>query len=144
MRRSNASWGEHRAASARRVGGSLNEPSAISPRSAIAMMQVSKTMIGRTRSTADGGVGMIEVPQSEILIDATLYAQRMTHDRVTKTWREEIEAMHCEHCLISLTLHPRSDYGSARASRIAALDHLLAWVRGLSGTSLQIADSTRA
>jgi peptidoglycan/xylan/chitin deacetylase (PgdA/CDA1 family) len=96
---------------------------------------------------ADGGVGMIEVPQSEILIDATLYAQRQTHDRVMKTWREEIEAMHREHCLISLTLHPRSDYGSARASRIAALDGLLSWVSGLSGTSFmtmgQIADSAR-
>ena len=97
---------------------------------------------------ADGGTGMIEVPQSEILIDATLYAQRQTHDRVMKTWREEIEAMHREHCLISLTLHPRSDYGSARASRIAALDGLLSWVKSLSGTSFmtieQIADSARA
>ena len=70
--------------------------------------------------------------------------QRQTHDRAMKTWREEIEAMHREHCLISLTLHPRSDYGSARASRIAALDGLLAWVSSLSGTSFmtmeQIAD----
>ena len=71
------------------------------------------------RLDADGGGGMIEVPQSEILIDATLYAQRQTHDRVMKTWHEEIEAMHRERCLITLTLHPRSDYGSARASRIA-------------------------
>ena len=56
--------------------------------------------------------------------------------------------MHREHCLISLTLHPRSDYGSARASRIAALDGLLSWVKSLSGTSFmtieQIADSARA
>ena len=36
---------------------------------------------------ADGGAGMIEIPQSEILVDATLYAQRQTHDRVMKTWR---------------------------------------------------------
>src|SRR4029450_7726895 len=99
------------------------------------------------RLDADGGSGMIEVPQSEILIDATLYAQRQTHDRIMKTWHEEIEAMHRERCLITLTLHPRSDYGRARASRIAALDGLLSWVSGLSGTSFmtmgQIADSAR-
>ena len=87
------------------------------------------------RLDADGGAGMIEVPQSEILIDATLYAQRQTHDRVMKTWHEEIEAMHREQCLITLTLHPRSDYGSARASRIAALDRMLTWLRELPGTA---------
>jgi peptidoglycan-N-acetylglucosamine deacetylase len=93
---------------------------------------------------ADGGSGMIEVPQAEILIDATLYAQRQTHDRVMMTWREEIEAMHRENCLIVLTLHPRSDYGSARASRIAALDRTLTWLRDLGHVSFmtceQIAD----
>jgi peptidoglycan-N-acetylglucosamine deacetylase len=98
------------------------------------------------RLDADGGPGMIEVPHAEILIDATLYAQRQTHDRVMKTWREEIEAMHRERCLITLTLHPRSDYGSARASRIAALDELLSWLRGLGGVSFltceQIAHAT--
>jgi peptidoglycan-N-acetylglucosamine deacetylase len=83
------------------------------------------------RLDADGGVGMIEVPHAEILVDATLYTQRQTHDRVIKTWREEIEAMHRERCLVVLTLHPRSDYGSARASRIAVLDSLLAWLKGL-------------
>jgi peptidoglycan-N-acetylglucosamine deacetylase len=96
----------------------------------------------------DGGHGMIEVPHAEILVDATLYGQRQTHDRVMKTWREEIEAMHRERCLIVLTLHPRSDYGSARASRVAALDGLLSWLRSLSGTSFmtheQIVEATRS
>jgi peptidoglycan/xylan/chitin deacetylase (PgdA/CDA1 family) len=100
------------------------------------------------RLDADGGRGMIEVPHAEILIDATLYAQRQTHDRVMKTWREEIEAMHREQCLIALTLHPRSDYGSGRASRIVALDGLLTWLRSLSGalfmTNEQIAETARA
>src|SRR4030095_15860212 len=68
------------------------------------------------------------------------YAQRQTHDRVMKTWHEEIEAMHAERCLITLTLHPRSDYGSARASRIAALDRLLTWVRGVSGGAFMRCD----
>jgi peptidoglycan/xylan/chitin deacetylase (PgdA/CDA1 family) len=99
------------------------------------------------RLDADGGPGMIEVPQAEILIDATLYAQRQTHDRVMQTWREEIEAMHRERCLITLTLHPRSDYGSARASRIAALDRTLTWISGLADVSFmtcgQIAGGVR-
>jgi hypothetical protein len=96
------------------------------------------------RLDADGGRGMIEVPQSEILIDATLYAQRQTHDRVMKTWHEEIEAMHRERCLITLTLHPRSDYGSARASRIAALDRLLTWLRDLPGVAFMRCDAIAA
>ncbi|OAE99005.1 hypothetical protein AYJ54_33735 [Bradyrhizobium centrolobii] len=33
------------------------------------------------------------------------------------------------------TLHPRGDYGSARASRVAALDGLLSWLRGLDGVA---------
>jgi peptidoglycan/xylan/chitin deacetylase (PgdA/CDA1 family) len=100
------------------------------------------------RLDADGGRGMIEVPHAEILVDATLYAQRQTHDRVMKMWREEIEAMHRERCLIALTLHPRSDYGSARASRIAVLSELLSWLRNLGGVSFQtceeIADQSGA
>jgi peptidoglycan/xylan/chitin deacetylase (PgdA/CDA1 family) len=96
------------------------------------------------RLDADGGGGMVEVPQSEILIDATLYAQRQTHDRVMKTWHEEIEAMHRERCLITLTLHPRSDYGSARASRVATLDRLLTWLRGLPGVTFMRCDEIAA
>jgi hypothetical protein len=93
---------------------------------------------------AEGGLGMIEVPQSEILIDATLYAQRQTHDRLIKTWHEEIEAMHREHCLVTLTLHPRRDYGSGRASRIAALDRMLTWLRELPGVTFMRCDEIAA
>jgi peptidoglycan/xylan/chitin deacetylase (PgdA/CDA1 family) len=96
------------------------------------------------RLDAEGGAGMIEVPQSEILIDATLYTQRQTHDRFMKTWHEEIEAMHRERCLITLTLHPRSDYGSARASRIAALDRMLTWLHGLPGVTFMRCDEIAA
>jgi hypothetical protein len=70
--------------------------------------------------------------------------QRQTHDRVMKTWREEIEAMHGERCLITLTLHPRSDYGSARASRIAALDRLLTWLGTLPGVAFMRCDEIAA
>ena len=83
------------------------------------------------RLDRDGGGGMVEIPQTEALIDATLYGLRATHDRVIKTWREEIEALHAERCFVCLTLHPRSDYGSGRASRVAALEGLLNWLRDL-------------
>lgn len=83
------------------------------------------------RLDSDGGAGMIEVPQSEILIDGTLYHLRKSHDRVMQTWREEFAAMHAERCMITLTLHPRSDYGSGRASRVAALDEFLRWAAAL-------------
>jgi hypothetical protein len=79
----------------------------------------------------DGGPGMIEVPQTEMLVDATLWGLRATHDRLIRTWREEIAALHAERCFINLTLHPRSDNGSGRASRVVALESLLVWLRGL-------------
>ena len=78
-----------------------------------------------------GGAGMVEVPQTETLVDATLWGLRATHDRLVRTWREEITALHAERCFISLTLHPRSDYGSGRASRVAAIEGLLVWLRDL-------------
>jgi peptidoglycan/xylan/chitin deacetylase (PgdA/CDA1 family) len=83
---------------------------------------------------ADGGVGMIEVPQNEMLIDATLWAQRATHERVLKSWIEEFDALHAEGCYACLTLHARADYGSGRASRIAVVDAFLNHVRATPGT----------
>lgn len=79
----------------------------------------------------DGGPGMVEVPQTEMLVDAALWNARVTHERFVTTWRDEIAALHAERCFISLTLHPRSDYGSGRASRVAALEGLLGWLRDL-------------
>jgi hypothetical protein len=80
---------------------------------------------------ADGGPGMVELPQNEILNDALLYHLRQTHDRVMQAWREEFEGQHRERCFTQITLHPRSDYGSGRASRIAALARFLDWAAAL-------------
>lgn len=81
----------------------------------------------------DGGAGMVELPQWEMLSDAPLYRVRQTHERVLKTWIEEFDALMAEDCFAMLTLHPRGDYGSGRASRIAAvasfLDHVAATPR---------------
>lgn len=92
----------------------------------------------------DGGPGMIEIPQNEMLIDATLYGVRQTHQRLLKWWSEELDAACEERCLVMLTLHPRSDYGSGRASRIEAVGHFLdlVAVRGIeSRTCLELAGS---
>lgn len=75
---------------------------------------------------ADGGGGMIELPQNQILIDATFYRAHQPHDRVAKHWREELDASLAEGCFLCLTLHPRSDYGSGRASRVAVAEAFLA------------------
>jgi peptidoglycan/xylan/chitin deacetylase (PgdA/CDA1 family) len=74
---------------------------------------------------ADGGGSMLELPQNQILIDATFYRARQTHDRVAKHWREELEAAVEEGCFLCLTLHGRADYGSGRASRIAVAEAFL-------------------
>jgi len=50
------------------------------------------------RLDRDGGIGMIELPQNETLIDATLYGVRQPHDRVMKAWREEFDACYAERC----------------------------------------------
>ena len=69
---------------------------------------------------------------------------RGVSERVGRLLPEEIEAMHRERCLITLTLHPRSDYGSARVSRIAALDRLLMWLGTLPGVAFMRCDEIAA
>ncbi len=79
---------------------------------------------------ADGGAGMVELPQNEMLIDATLYGLRQTHNRVMTTWIDEFDAAYDERAFICLTLHPRSDYGSGRASRIDVVERFIDHVEG--------------
>jgi peptidoglycan-N-acetylglucosamine deacetylase len=83
------------------------------------------------RLDADGGIGMTELPQSEMLNDALLYGLRQPHDRVMQAWREEFEGLYAERCFGTITLHPRSDYGSGRASRVAALERFLDHIQQL-------------
>ncbi|HEM7852758.1 TPA: polysaccharide deacetylase family protein [Burkholderia multivorans] len=94
-------------------------------------------------SLADyGASSMVELPQNEMLIDATLWNVRATHDRVLKTWLEEFEAAREENCLIHLTLHPRADSGSGRASRIDVVERFLLHVLDVGvphATALEIA-----
>ncbi|APO78858.1 polysaccharide deacetylase domain-containing protein (plasmid) [Rhizobium etli 8C-3] len=85
---------------------------------------------------ADGADRMVELPQNEMLIDETHYSRRATHARLLAWWREEFQAMHAERCFAAITVSPRSDYGSGRASRIASLEHFLADVQKHEDTVL--------
>jgi peptidoglycan/xylan/chitin deacetylase (PgdA/CDA1 family) len=88
------------------------------------------------RLDADGGAGMTELPQSEMLNDALLYGLRQPHDRVMQAWREEFEGLYQERCFGTVTVHPRSDYGSGRASRVAALERFLDHIQALPQLSI--------
>jgi len=80
------------------------------------------------RHAAEEG-GLVEVPQNEMLIDATLFNARQTHDRVLKNWTEEFAGLQSEGCYGCMTLHPRPDYGVGRPSRIELLDTFLRHIR---------------
>ncbi|MBB4277842.1 polysaccharide deacetylase family protein [Rhizobium mongolense] len=85
---------------------------------------------------ADGAPNMVELPQNEMLFDETHYSRRATHTRLLAWWREEFHAMHAERCFATITVSPRSDYGSGRASRIAVLERFLAEVGGYEDVAL--------
>lgn len=85
------------------------------------------------RLDPDGGTGMIEIPQNEMLMDSTYFSIRQTHDRVIKNWTEEITAMHTEGGYSCITLHPRPDYGVGRPSRMDMLEEFLLRVCQLPG-----------
>lgn len=74
---------------------------------------------------ADGGAGLIEIPQNQILLDRTLFSARQPDIRVLKNWREEYEGLRRARAFACMTLHPRQDYGVGRAPRIRILDAFL-------------------
>ncbi|WP_157017157.1 polysaccharide deacetylase family protein [Mesorhizobium xinjiangense] len=84
----------------------------------------------------DGAPGMIELPQHEMLTDQEHYERRATHDKLMKWWREEFFALHAERCYAQITVSPRADYGSGRASRVAALRGFLEEIRSLDGVRI--------
>jgi len=68
---------------------------------------------------------LVELPQFQFLDDAHLYEARHTHDRVLKTWKEEFDAMYDHQHFVNLTLSPRGDRGSGRASRVRVVEEFL-------------------
>ena len=74
---------------------------------------------------ADGGTGMVELPWSEGLCDATHFSRRVTQDRAYAHWVEQGDALLAAEGYACLTLHPRADNGVGRAARLHKVEQLL-------------------
>jgi len=74
---------------------------------------------------ADGGPGMVELPWSEGLCDATHFSRRVTQDRAYAHWVEQGDALLAAEGYACLTLHPRADNGVGRAARLQKVEQLL-------------------
>lgn len=74
---------------------------------------------------ADGGAGLVELPQEQILIDQTLFAHKVPDERVLKNWVEMFDGLNRAGAFTCMTLHPRQDYGVGRAPRIVMLERFL-------------------
>lgn len=72
----------------------------------------------------DGGAGMVELPVSEGLTDATHFGRRMTQSRAEAFLIEAWDALLATAGYACLTLHPRADLGVGRAARIAMIERL--------------------
>jgi peptidoglycan-N-acetylglucosamine deacetylase len=77
----------------------------------------------------EGGPGMVELPWSEGLSDATHFRRRLTQDRAEAFLTEELDALLPVAGYACLTLHPRADIGLARAARLPILHRLIARAR---------------
>jgi peptidoglycan/xylan/chitin deacetylase (PgdA/CDA1 family) len=83
---------------------------------------------------ADDGGRLVELPQFQPMQDATFYELRHSHTRVLKVWKEEFDAMHAEGTLVTLTVHPRGDYGSGRAARARVVEDFIGYMADRPGT----------
>lgn len=72
----------------------------------------------------DGGAGMVELPVSEGLTDATHFGRRMTQSRAEAFLVEAWDALLATDGYACLTLHPRADIGIGRAARITMIERL--------------------
>ncbi len=74
---------------------------------------------------ADGAPGMIELPWSEGLCDASHFGRRVTQDRAYAHLAEQGDALLAAEGYACLTLHPRADNGVGRAARLQMIERLL-------------------
>ncbi|RDJ21447.1 polysaccharide deacetylase [Bosea caraganae] len=72
-----------------------------------------------------GGAGMVELPISEGLTDATHFRRRVTQDRAEALLGEELTALLGVDGYACLTFHPRADIGIGRAARLPMLERLV-------------------
>lgn len=73
----------------------------------------------------DGAPGMIELPWSEGLCDASHFSRRVTQDRAYAHLAEQGDALLAADGYACLTLHPRADNGVGRAARLRMIEGLL-------------------
>lgn len=78
--------------------------------------------------------GLLELPWSEGLTDATHFRRRMTQDRAELFLNEELDALLPVAGYACLTVHPRADLGLVRASRLPVLHRLIARARAAGAT----------
>lgn len=71
-----------------------------------------------------GGPGMVELPISEGLTDATHFRRRVTQDRAEELMCEELSALVAVDGYACLTFHPRADIGVGRAARLPLINRL--------------------
>jgi peptidoglycan/xylan/chitin deacetylase (PgdA/CDA1 family) len=79
----------------------------------------------------DGGPGMVELPFSEGLVDATHFRRRVTQDRAEAHLAQELDGLLGYSGYACLSIHPRADLGLARSSRLKILDRLVTRARDL-------------
>jgi peptidoglycan/xylan/chitin deacetylase (PgdA/CDA1 family) len=87
---------------------------------------------------ADGGAGMVELPVSEGLDDATHFGRRLTQSRAEAFLREELDALLPVEGFACITLHPRADNGIAREARLPVLLRLIDRVRTVHGAEFRL------
>ena len=93
---------------------------------------------------ADGGPGMVELPWSEGLCDATHFSRRVTQDRAYAHWVEQGDALLAAEGYACLTLHPRADNGVGRAARLLKVEQLLERFRAAGASFKTCADLAAA
>lgn len=90
---------------------------------------------------ADGGEGMVELPMSEGLIDATHFGRRLTQSRAEAFLTGELDALLTVDGFAVITLHPRADKGLAREARIPILHRLIDRARRAGAEPMRCRDA---
>lgn len=86
----------------------------------------------------DDGAGMVELPVSEGLDDATHFGRRLTQSRAEAFFREELDALLPVEGFACVTLHPRADNGIAREARLPVLLRLIHRARCVHGAEFRL------
>lgn len=78
----------------------------------------------------EAGNRLVELPVHETTSDSRYYRLRRPPSAVLDGWRADLSAIYEVGGLFNLTLHPRGDFGSGRAARLAMVEALLESLRG--------------